>query len=220
MAKQACENFYPLVGSTNPMKSIVLLKDKQSLKSAVNRKLALFLNAFTAALILAGMLVLVGLLLKFLHLPGEQVVFVTAMGFLTFLFLLQTGLSFVFVYAHAKLAFLGAFSSLSVALSCLTLVFVYENWWGTFLLVILTAPLLVLSFVILIGYFVSGQHRHTTHRKFLYQNILAPYLFILLLWLAYLIRHEVRENRERRVAWQTPARMAGYSQALTCYFNP
>jgi len=206
------------VGSPNPMKQLVLSADKQSLKSAINLKLALFLQAFTSALFLTGMLVLVGLLLKFTHLPGEQVVFVVAMSFLTFLFLLQTGISFVFLFAHAKLAFLGAFSSLSVALSCMTLVFVYENWWGTYLMVLLTGPLLVISFLILIGYFLSGEHRHTTHRKFLYINILLPYLFIFLLWLAFIIRHEVRENRERRVAWNFAAGILSYPEKLTRYF--
>ncbi|GEO05302.1 hypothetical protein AAE02nite_29660 [Adhaeribacter aerolatus] len=165
------------------------------------------------------MLVLVGLLLKFTHLPGEQVVFVVAMSFLAFLFLLQTGLSFVFVFAHVKLAFLGAFSSLSVALSCMTLVFVYEDWWGTYLMVLLTGPLLFISLLILGGYFLSGEHRHTTHRKFIYINILLPYLFIFLLWLAFIIRHEVRENRERRVVWQAPLGFAGNPEKFTRYFN-
>lgn len=211
------------MGSPNPMKQVVLNPEKPSLKSAINLKLALFLNAFTSALILTGMLVLVGLILKFMHLPGEQVVFVAAMLCLAFLFLLQTGLSFVFVFAHAKLAFLGAFSSLSVALSCITLVFFYENWWGTYLMLILTGPLLLISFCFIIGYFASGEHRHTTHRKFLYVNILTPYLFIFLLWLAFIIRHEVREQRERRLALtflEGKVINTGGPEKQICCFNP
>ena len=192
------------------MKQIALNPDKQSFKSAINLKLALFLNAFTSALFLTGMLVLVGLLLKFTHLPGEHVVFVLAMSLLAFLFLLQTGLSFVFVFSHPKLAFLGAFSSLTIALACMTLVFVYENWWGTNLMLILTLPLLLVSFGFLVNYFGSGEHRHTTHRKFLYINILAPYLFIALLWLAFLIRHEVREQREKMLAGQAGSALTEY----------
>lgn len=178
-----------------------LAPEKVSLKAAINLKLALFLHAFRSALLLTGMLALVGLLMKFTHLAGEQVVFGLAMSLLALLFLLQTGLSFVF--SHPKMAFLGAFSSLAVALSCMTLVFVYENWWGTHLMVILTSPLLLISSGFLLNYFLSGEHRHTTHRKFLYINILSPYLFIALLWLAFLIRHEVRERRTQRVAGQT-----------------
>ena len=178
------------------MKQLILAPDKQSLKAAVNYKLCLFLDGFTDALILTGMLVLVGLLLQFLHLPGEHVVFVLAMGLLTLLFLFQVGISFVYVFSHPNLAFMGAFSSLSVALACITLIFAFEGWWGKHIMMILTLPLLLLSLVILIGYFIMGQHRHTTHRKFLYRNIVLPYLFIMLLWLTYLIRHEVREKRE------------------------
>lgn len=182
------------------MKQLVLSPDKQTFKSAVNYKLGLFLSAFTSALLLTGMLVLVGLLLNFMHLAGEHVVFVFALFLLAFLFLLQTGISFVYVYSHPKLSFLGAFSSLSVALACITLVFAFENWWGMYIMMILTLPLLLLSFAFVLGYFISGAHRHTTHRKFLYQNILMPYFFIMLLWLAYLVRHEVRERREPRTA--------------------
>lgn len=182
------------------MKQLILAPDKQTFKSAVNYKLGLFLNGFTSALLLTGMLVLVGMVLNFMHLTGEHVVFVFALFLLAFLFLLQTGISFVYVYSHPKLAFLGAFSSLSVALACITFVFAFEGWWGTTLMLILTLPLLLGSFAFLIGYFISGAHRHTTHRKFLYQNILLPYFFIMLLWLAYIIRYEVRERREVRTA--------------------
>jgi hypothetical protein len=208
------------VGSPNPMKQIVLAPEKKSLKAAINYKLALFLDGFTSALFLTGMLVLLGLLLKFTHLAGEQVVFVLAMSLLAFLFLLQTGLSFVFVFAHPKLAFLGAFSSISFTMLCLTLIFVYENWWGTNLMVILTLPLLLLSVAFLVNYFVSGEHRHTTHRKFLYINILLPYLFIALLWLAFLIRHEVRERREKLLAWQTWTGSTGFREKATCFYIP
>ena len=194
------------MGSYYPMKQLVLAPDRQTFKAALNYKLGLFLSAFTSALFLTGMLVLVGMVLNFIHLPGEHVVFVTALFLLAFLFLLQTGIAFVYVYARPKLAFLGAFSSLSVALACITFVFAFENWWGMYIMMVLTLPLLVLSFACLVVYFMSGAHRHTTHRKFLYLNILTPYLFIMLLWLAYLVRHEVRERREAKTAlaieWQ------------------
>jgi hypothetical protein len=100
------------------------------------------------------------------------------------------------VFSHLKLAFLGAFSSLSVSLGLITLIFLFENWWGSHILLFLTLPLLVLSLVFVLVYFITGQHRHMAHRKFLYYNIVGAYMFLLLLWAIYVVHQQVSPNRK------------------------
>lgn len=179
--------------------------DNTNSPAAVKARLQAFVKFFTYALYLAGLGVLVGLLLKFLHLSGEHLVFILAIAVFTLLLFLQTGLSFFYVFAHIKLAFLGAFSSLAVGLGCITMAFLFETWWGSHILLFLTLPLLLLSFSFLVYYVVtsrhrfSSQHRHRARRRFLYYNIVGPFLFLLVLWLIYLVHQQVSPNlREER----------------------
>ena len=164
--------------------------------AAINLRLNKFLKAFTRVLYLMGGVVLLSITLKLLHLPGGFVLFIFSMTAISFLFLLQTGISFVYVFSNAALAFLGAISSLTVGLSCITLVFLFQQWWGTSIMLFLTLPLLVLSLIFLVAFFISGRHRHMFHRKFLYFNILAPFLYLLVLCSAYYLYQGRREPED------------------------
>ena len=164
--------------------------------ATINARLRNFVKAFTRILYLMGGVVLLSIILKLLHLPGGFILFIFSMMTVAFLFLLQTGISFIYVFSNAALAFLGAFSSLTVALSCITLVFLFQHWWGTSIMLFLTLPLLVLSLIFLIAFFVSGRHRHMSHRKFLYFNILAPFLYLLVLCSAFYLYQSSREPDE------------------------
>jgi hypothetical protein len=166
------------------------------LRAVISTRLQAIINSFTSAMYFTGIGVLIGLVLKFRHLPGEHLVFVFSMSVFSFFLLLQIGLSFIYVFSHLKLAFLGAFSSLSVSLGLITLIFLFENWWGSHILLFLTLPLLVLSLVFVLVYFITGQHRHMAHRKFLYYNIVGAYLFLLLLWAIYVVHQQVSPNRK------------------------
>jgi hypothetical protein len=147
------------------------------------------LKAFTYAQIWAGLGVVLGLVLKLSHASGQHLVFVFFMSLLAFLFVLQIGISFAYVYMHPLLAFLGGFSSLSLALGFVTLIFKYQHWWGSYILLMLTLPILVLSVLLLIWYFGTGEHKHHAHRRFLYLNIVAPFLFFGFLWAFYILLH-------------------------------
>ena len=122
------------------------------------------------------------------------------MAAVAFLLFLQTGISFVFVFTHFKLALLGAFSSLSVGMACVAMLFLFQEWWGSQLLILLTMPLLLLSLIFFIIYLVKEDCKRRSHRRFLYYNIAGAYLFLLLLWLIYLVHQQVspieREERE------------------------
>ncbi len=155
------------------------------------------MSTLTSLLYLAAIGVAAGLIFKFLDITGQAIVFVGAMAFLALLLLVQTGLSLVYIYRHLQLAFLGAFSSLSLAMAVITFIFLFQGWWGSYIMIFLTMPLLLVSFAFLIWFFLTGHHRHTAHRKFIYANILAPYLFVLVLALVYALQPERRiENRK------------------------
>ena len=164
--------------------------------AVINRRLGNFIKAFTRFLYLMGGVVLLSVTLKLLPLPGGFVLFIFSMAAVAFLFLLQTGISFVYVFSNAALAFLGAFSSLTVALCCITLVFLFQNWWGTSIMLFLTLPLLILDAIFLLAFFISGRHRHMSHRKFLYFNIVTPFLYLLVLCSAYYFYQRRRAPEE------------------------
>jgi hypothetical protein len=161
----------------------------KDIRDRLHDRLNDILKDFMLAQIWAGLGVVLGLVLKLTDTTGQHVVFVFFMALLAFLFVLQIGLSFAYVYTHLSLAFLGGFSSLSLALAFVTLIFKYQHWWGSYILLILTLPILVLSGIFLIGYFGTGEHKHHAHRRFLYYNIVGPFLFVAFLWGFYLLLH-------------------------------
>ena len=161
----------------------------KDIRDRLHDRLNDLLKIFTYAQIWGGLGVVLGLVLKLSDTAGQHLVFVFFMSVLVFLFLLQIGISFAYVYTHASLAFLGGFSSLSVALALVTLIFKYQHWWGSYILLILTLPILLLSLLFLIWYFMAGEHRHHAHRRFLYWNIVGPFLLVGFLWAFYILLH-------------------------------
>jgi hypothetical protein len=161
----------------------------KDIRDRLHDRLNGILRGFTFAQIWAGLGVVLGLVLKLTDSNGQHLVFVFFMSLLAFLFVLQIGISFAYVYTHLLLAFLGGFSSLSLALAFVTLIFKYQHWWGSYILLVLTMPILLLSVLFLIWYFGTGEHKHHAHRRFLYYNIVAPFLFIGFLWGFYIQLH-------------------------------
>jgi hypothetical protein len=161
----------------------------KDIRNRLHDQLNDILKAFTLAQIWAGLGVLLALVLKLSDATGQHLVFVFFMSMLALSFVLQIGLSFAYVYTHLSLAFLGGFSSLSLALAFVTLIFKYQHWWGSYILLILTLPILLLSVLYLIWYFGTGEHKHHAHRRFLYYNIVGPFLFVTFLWAFYLLLH-------------------------------
>lgn len=168
-------------------------------RKSLGIRLSRFMNAFTSALYLAAVGVLAGLVFKFLNLSGRDVVFVFSMTVLAFLLLLQTGFSLAYSYSQLPLAMLGAFSSLSLTMAVATLIFLFQHWWGGSIMVFLTLPLFLLSLLFLAWFFISQQHRHTTHRKFLYGNIVVPFVFVLLLSCIYFAQEDRSQNQNAPV---------------------
>ena len=162
----------------------------QDFRSRLHDRLNSILKAFTQVQLLAAGGVVLGLVLKLTGSPGQHLVFVGSLSLLAFLFLLQVGISFTYVYMHLMLAFLGGFSSLSLALAFVTLMFKYQHWWGSYILVVLTVPILVLSVGLLLWYFRTGEYKHHAHRRFLYYNIVAPFCFVVFLWACYILLHK------------------------------
>jgi hypothetical protein len=161
----------------------------KDIRERLHDRLNALLKLFTYAQIWAALGVLLSLVLKLTDATGQHLVFVFFMSVLSFLFLLQIGISFAYVYTHLSLAFLGGFSSLSLALALVTLIFKYQHWWGSYILLILTLPILLLSLLLLAWYFGTGEHRHHAHRRFLYLNIVAPFVFVCFLWVFYILLH-------------------------------
>ncbi len=180
------------------MEDILVPRLIKPLQANLNTRLVDFINRFAKLLFLAELGVIIGLVLNFTHVPGEHVVFVFAIFILTFLLLLQTGLSFIFIFSHMRLAFLGGLTSMTAALICVTHLFLFEQWWGGFIMIFLTVPMVIICLGFMIFYFITGQHRHTTHRKFVYFNILAPFVFAVLLWFTYLIHQQASPNEQEK----------------------
>lgn len=162
------------------------------LPESLGTRVTLVMSTLTSLLYITAIGVAIGLIFKFLQITGQELVFIGAMVFLALLLLVQTGLSLVYIYRHLLLAFLGAFSSLSLAMAVVTFIFLFQGWWGSYIMIFLTMPLFLVSFSFLIWFFITGHHRHTVHRKFIYANILAPYLFVLILALVYALQPERR----------------------------
>ncbi len=79
-------------------------------------------------------------------------------------------------------ALLGSFSSLALSTGFTSVLFLFQGWWGSSILVTLTAPLTVITLIVLIGYMLQqGFQRRRKQRVFLLCNLLIPFGVLLLL---------------------------------------
>ena len=123
----------------------------------------------------------VGLYLKSYQQLTDKL-FVFTLGTLAFLFLGQVLLSFSFMLKNLWVALLGAFSSLSLATGFTSVLFLFQGWWGSGILVTLTAPLATLTLIVLISYMLrQNNQKRRKQRVFLLCNLLIPFGVLLLL---------------------------------------
>ncbi len=146
-----------------------------------------FLMGYTKCIYLALGLSGVGLYLKSYEQLTDKL-FVFTLGTLALLFLGQVLISFSFMLKNLWVALLGSFCSLALATGFTSVLFLFQGWWGSSILVTLTAPLAVITFIALIAYILQqGFQRRRKQRIFLLCNLLIPFGVLLLLGaLAYL----------------------------------
>ncbi|MCC9137139.1 hypothetical protein ACFSKU_20780 [Pontibacter silvestris] len=117
---------------------------ERSLGAGANARIASFIHSFTLVLYVGMLMVLVGLVMKYLAVTGGSFVFVFAVAVLSLFFLIQIGLSFFYVIAKVRLALLGALSSVALVLGYLALLFRFQNWFGWEIIYFIALPLFLL----------------------------------------------------------------------------
>lgn len=155
--------------------------ERRSLIADVRYQLTSFIRSFTMVLYVAMGMALVGVAMKFLGLTGGSFVFVFSMAVLLLLFLVQVGLSFFYIISNVWLALLGSFSSLSLVMSFVALIFRYQNWYGWQLVFYVALPMYILVGVLLFLYMKRFRKLHEPLRKFFYRNLVVPFGFLLVL---------------------------------------
>ncbi len=140
-----------------------------------------FIAGYTKCIYLALALSGVGLYIQYYQQITDKL-FVFTLGSLVLLFLGQMLLSFSFMLKNLWVALLGAFCSLALATGFTAVLFIFQGWWGSSILVTLTAPLALIAFLCLVGYLLlqDSQRRRRQHH-FLLCNLLIPFGFLLLL---------------------------------------
>src|SRR5688572_16955058 len=173
----------------------------------INYRISNFINTFTTVLFVAEIMAVVGVLMKFMQVNGGSYVFIFSIIVLTLIFLVQIGLSFFYIVSHVKLALLGAFGSLSLALSFLAIMFRFQNWWGWQLMFFIAIPIFLITAFFLGKYFRKHEKLHHNHLHFLYRNLLVPYIlaFVLGIMAFLLDRDTLFPNQETKVETTQPA---------------
>ena len=153
--------------------------------TGVNSRIKSFIAGYTKCIYLALGLSGIGFYIQFYHQLTDKL-FVITTGSVVVLFLGQMLLSFYFILRNLWVALLGAFSSLAIAVGFMAVLFIFQDWWGWSILVVLAAPLAVITFLCLLVYTLNQIYRggHRRQRQFLLLNLLVPFaclLFISLL---------------------------------------
>lgn len=147
----------------------------------INYRISNFINTFTTVLFVAEIMAVAGVLMKFMQINGGNYVFIFSVIVLTLIFLVQIGLSFFYIVSHVRLALLGAFGSLSLALSFLAIMFRFQGWWGWQLMFFIAIPIFLITAFFLGKYFSKHEKLHHNHLHFLYRNLLVPYILAFVL---------------------------------------
>ncbi|QNF31673.1 hypothetical protein HUW51_02635 [Adhaeribacter swui] len=150
-------------------------------ESTIQLHIQSFWAGYTKCIYLALGLSGIGLYLKSYQLLTDKLLVFT-LATLALLFLGQMLLSFSFMLKNLGLALLGSFCSLALATGFTSVLFLFQGWWGSGILITLTAPLAAVSLLILIGFILQqGFNRRRKQRFFLLCNLLIPFGVLLLL---------------------------------------
>lgn len=142
----------------------------------INFKISTFINTFTNILYVVIVMSIGGLAMKFFQMYGASYVFIFSVLILTLMFLVQIGLSFFYIVSHVKLALIGAFGSLALALAFLAIMFRYQGWGGWQIMYFIALPIFLITAYFL-GRYVAGHEKlHHNQSKFLHRNLLLPYI--------------------------------------------
>ena len=144
-------------------------------------RIASFIRSFTKVVLVAMGMAVTGLGMKYAAVPAGDYVFVFAMAVLVLLFLVQIGLSFFYVIANVRLALLGSICSVALVLGFTALIFRYQGWFGWQLTFYIALPIFLVTAYFLIKHFRKRETLQPQHCTFLYQNLMVPYLFIVIL---------------------------------------
>ena len=149
--------------------------------SDIKYRISTFIKSFTLVLYVAIGVAVVGAIMVLLHASAGSFIFIFSLIMLGLLFLIQVGLSFFYVVTQIKLALLGAFGSLTLALGFMAIIFQYKEWWGWQVLYLVVAMAYLLSGAYIVLLLVTKHKMKPHYRHFLVNNLLIPYLLILLL---------------------------------------
>ena len=155
--------------------------NKRSVTRNLGYSLTSFIRSFTLMLYVGMGVALLGLVLKLLGVGVGGFIFVFSMALLSLLFMVQVGLSFFYVVSDWRLTLLGALSSVTLTLGFVAMVFRYQNRPGRQVLFLIGLPLFLLTAIFIGMHLAKRSVPEERHRKFLYNNLLLPYLFILAL---------------------------------------
>lgn len=152
-------------------------EESSTIKAYIHHFIAGYTKCIYLALGLSG----VGLYLRYYQLLTDKL-FVFTLVSLALLFLGQMLLSFSFMLKNLWVALLGSFSSLALATGFTSILFLFQGWWGASILVTLTAPLAIVTFLLLVAYISTQAIGHRRRqRQFILCNLLIPFGFMLLL---------------------------------------
>lgn len=147
----------------------------------INYRISSFINTFTTILYVVMVMAVAGIAMKFLKMNGGNYVFIFSVIILALIFLVQIGLSFAYIVSHVKLALLGAFGSLALALAFLAVLFRYQGWQGWQVMYFIALPIFLITAFFLGKYLSKHEKLHHNQIKFLYRNLLFPYLLAFVL---------------------------------------
>ncbi|HSI91841.1 MAG TPA: hypothetical protein VK927_12045 [Adhaeribacter sp.] len=163
------------------MKPTERLKTRITSLEDINYRISSFINTFTMVLFIAMLMAVAGLLMKILEMNGGSYVFIFSIIVLMLMFLVQIGLSFFYIVSHVKLALLGAFGSLALALSFLAVLFRFQGWPGWQIMYLISLPIFLITAFFLGRYLNHHEKLHHNQSRFLYRNLLFPYVLAFVL---------------------------------------
>lgn len=142
----------------------------------INYRISSFINTFTTILYVVIVMSVGGLAMKFFQMNGANYVFIFSVLILTLMFLVQIGLSFFYIVSHVKLALIGAFGSLALALAFMAILFRYQGWAGWPIMYFIALPIFLITAFFLGKYLAGHEKLHHNQTKFLHRNLLLPYV--------------------------------------------
>ena len=161
----------------------------------INYRISSFINTFTTILYVVIVMAIGGIAMKFFQMNGGNYVFIFSVLILTLMFLVQIGLSFFHIVAHIKLALLGAFGSLALALAFMAILFRYQGWLGWQIMYFIALPIFLITAFFLGRYLINHEKLHHNQARFLHRNLLFPYVLAFVLGISSFIIDDRKPNR-------------------------